>query len=535
MAQSVDIVIGAKDQASKILDDVGRSVQRLSSGMAVVAAPIAAIAAAFAAITSVRSVVETLSGAGQAFGDSEDATRKLTIAIELSGTASVESMENHNALADSLQRTLNIEDEVTKGLMAQASMLGVADRKLDDVTKTAIGLATAMGTDLNEGLRTARLALDGNFKAIEKQVPAIRALATEEQKFHATLALAEKGLIQKAAASDSATQADERAMLAIGEFMESAGAAVLPLQAMAYQGLELVVTSINTAFGPALKDAGAKVEGFKGLVLEAAKQVAMGAVVAGTFIEVAWNNIGNIAAIASASVILSLETMRADAQHALTVAIPAYAVWFADNFFNIMRDAGVAVVAVFSNLGTIIGEIFANVWSVITGEQTVSSAMENIGRAAGRGLLDGFEATTQALPTVMNRALTDTEKSMTSFMATASSNIAGELSSKLEERMKAVNEALATKEKDDDKKISSGLKMNKFDTKAPKGSAESVLTATESRLLTRGRVDDPSKMVAQNTARMVEQNDELKSELYEQTRRLDSIEKNTAIELESVP
>ncbi len=547
MANDVDIVIGAKNQASKILDDVGRSTQMLATNVAssaekikvsfaAIAAPLAAIGTAIAAFKGGGELISFLTSSAQAFGDSEEASRKLSLAIDLNGESSQSSMERHSALADTLQRTMNIEDEVTKGLMAQASMLGVADDKLDDTTKAAIGLATAMGTSLDDGLAKVRKALDGNFTSIERQIPAIKALKTEEGKFAAILSLSEKGLMQKAASSDMASQADERAMLAIGELMESVGAAVLPLQAMAYQGLEIVATSINTAFGPALKNAGTAIDRLNVRVLSGFKSVAIGVVTAGTILEVAWENLGNLAAIASASVILSLETMRADAQNALTVAIPAYVIWFGDNFSNLITDACAAVIKTFENMGKIVGEIFAAIWLVIAGEQTVGEAMENIGRAAGRGLLDGFKATTKELPDVLTRALTDTEKSMTSFLSTASNNIAGQLDSKLTERLKAVNDALAPKEEDDEaKKIGKNFRMNKAGEKKEKQDTESILTATESRLLTRGKVDNATEKVAQNTTRMIEQNDELKTELYQQTQRLDKIEQNTNIEVEMVP
>lgn len=549
MSEAVDIVIGAKNQASRILDDVGRSTQMLATNVAsssekikvsfgAIAAPLAILGTAIAAFKGGGALMSFLTSSASAFGDSEDATRKLAIAIDLSGMASADSLNKHNALADSLQRTMNIEDELTKGLMAQASMLGVADSKLDDVTKAAIGLSAAMGTSLEDGLSKVRKALDGNFTSIEKQIPAIRALATEEQKFEAMLSLAERGLIQKAAASDSMSQADERAMLAIGELMESAGAAVLPLQAMAYEGIEIVVTSLNAAFGPAIKSAGEFFGSFKDLVASGAQILATSLVTAGTFIEVAWNNLGSVFEIVGASILLSLETMRADLEQVLTVTIPTYAVWFAGNFFNIMRDAGMAIVTVFSNLGTIIGEIFAGIWLVVTGQQSIGEAMENIGRAAGRGLLDGFEATTQALPEIAARSMTDAEKVLNAVIDKNSEAIASDFSSKLASRLDAVNTALSPKEDDADKKISKDLSLNKLDAKKKKNgkedSTESILTATESRLLSRGRVDKTGEQVAQNTNRMIEQNDELKAEMYGMRQAVDDMNRKADIDAEFV-
>jgi hypothetical protein len=536
MADSVDIVIGAKDQATKILDDVGRSVNRMASSVSAIAAPLAAVGAAFAAFKGTTEFFSFLGKSGSAFGDSEEANRKLAKAIELSGESAAASMPRHVALADAMLRKFNIDDETTKGLMAQASMMGIADDKLDEVTKTAIGLSEAMGVSLEQGLKSARLAMDGNFNVLSRLSPAVRAAGTEEEKFAAMLELAQKGLLQKADAANSASQADERAMLAIGEFMESVGQAILPLQAMAYEGIGLVVDSLNIALGPAIKSAGEYFGSFKDTVLFGAKALATGMITVGTFIEVAWNKLGSVFEIVGASVLLSIETLRADIEQALTVAIPAYAVWFADNFFNIMRDVSMAVVTVFSNLGAIIGEIFGQVWLVITGQQSIAGAMEEIGRAAGRGLLDGFEATTKPMPEIAARAMTATELAMNQIIDTNSKAIASDFGSKLEARLQAVNDALAPAEKDDTAKLALSKKIANKSSKASKGesSTESILTATESRLLSRGRVEDPSAKVAQNTQRMIEQNEELRAAMDATNQRLEAIQKNTEVEIEGV-
>ena len=545
---STDIVIGAQNQASKILEDVGKSTRVLGADLnhlsttakisfASFAAPLAAVGAAIAAFKGTAALGGFLSDSATAFGEAAEAARKLATAIDLSGASSGQSMAKHAGLAAIMQTKLNIEDEVTMGLMAQASMLGVQEDKLDSVTKAAVGLAETMGTGLDDGLKKVRLALDGNFKGIEKLMPSIKAMATNEEKLAAVMALSEKGLVQKEAAAGAASQADERASLAMGELMESVGAAVLPLQALVYDGLEIVITTLNAAFGPAISAAGGYFTSFAETVTSGAKWLAESIIASVTFIEVVWNNLGKVFETIGAVVLLSLETLRADMEQVLTVVIPSYAMWFADNFVNIFRDAGMAIVTVFSNLGTIIGEIFAGIWGVITGQESISEAMANVGRAAGRGLLDGFESTTAALPEIAARAMTDSESALSALIAGNTDSIMDEFQSKFTERIEQVQKDIEDKpfEAAVDLKLNdSALDKAKKTKKDKADSTDTVLSATESRLLTRGRVDDPSITVAKNTEAMKEQNEEIKAELAEQTRRLDQISENTNIEEESI-
>lgn len=446
-------------------------------------------------------------------------------------------MAKHTELANAIQRELNIEDEQTMALMAQASLLGVTDDKLDDVTKTAIGLSEAMGISLDDGLKKARLALEGNFIGIDKLVPSIKELSTNEEKLAATLALAEKGLTVKKEAALAASQADERMGLAFGEFMESVGAAILPLQELVYNGLEIVITTLNTAFGPAIANAGGFFESFTENVVAGAQWLAESIIGAVTFIEVAWNNVGTVFELAGSVILLTIETLRADIEQALTVVIPAYATWFADNFFNIMRDVSMAVVSVFSNLGAIIGEIFGQIWLVITGQQTLSGAMEEVGRAAGRGLLYGFEATTAPLPEIASRAMTDTEKILNESMEQSATTIMDEFQTKFDERIGLLRSDLkdspltAKIELTSDKTKLDKLAQNK-DSKAAKESRvktdDTVLAASESRLLSRGKVDNAAGAeTAANTATLVQQNSELREQMRVMNLSLSRISSNT--------
>ena len=158
-----DIVISAQDQASKILDKVGNSTKVLAkdvttAGKAIegsagginlsfknLLGPVAALTAGFAAFKGLVSLGSFLGSSVSGFDSATEATRKLTTAINLSGADASASIDSHVALAEAIEKQLNVDADVVQGLMAQASALGVSDDKLDAVTKTAIGLSETMG------------------------------------------------------------------------------------------------------------------------------------------------------------------------------------------------------------------------------------------------------------------------------------------------------------------------------------------------------------------------------------------------------
>lgn len=525
-----DIVISAQDQASKILDKVGNSTKVLAkdvttAGKAIegsagginlsfknLLGPVAALTAGFAAFKGLVSLGSFLGSSVSGFDSATEATRKLTTAINLSGADASASIDSHVALAEAIEKQLNVDADVVQGLMAQASALGVSDDKLDAVTKTAIGLSETMGIGLDEALQKARLATEGNFKAFEKLNPAITELSTGEEKLSAVLALAEKGLIQKTEAAGSAAQADERAGFALGKLQDNIGALLSPLQSLVYDGLAIVVESLQGAFGPAIEDAGAYFASFRESVVAGAQYLSEGLIAAVTWIEVGWNNLPVVFEMVQNSVLLSLETLRADIEHILVTVIPAYAVWFADNFVNLIIDAGTAYVTAWINIATKVGEIVKTLYDVIVGNIDISTAMSRIGETAGRSLLEGFEAQTQALPQIADRAMTDTEKMLNRSLETSATSLLDQFNSKFDERLGKIEDNMNAKPivgkitlKVDNAALNRQIKPDKIKTES--------LQVTESRLLTRGGSNDPTGQTAANTAIAAKELQEMRKEM----------------------
>ena len=532
-----DIVISAQDQASKILDNVGNSTKVLAKDVArsskaienanggigisfkSLLGPIAALTAGFAAFKGLTSLGAFLGDSISGFDAATEATRKLSTAITLNGADAEASIGGHVALAEAIEKRLNVDADVAQGLMAQASALGVSDGKLDAVTKTAIGLSETMGIGLDEALQKARLATEGNFKAFEKLLPSVTELSTGEEKLAAVVALAEKGLIQKTEAAAGAAQADERAGFAMGKLKDDIGSLLSPLQALVYDGFAIVVESLQGAFGPSIASAGDYFATFKDSVVAGAQYLSEGIIAAVTWIEIGWNNLPVIFEMVQNSVLLSLETLRADIEHVLVTVIPAYATWFADNFVNLIVDAGTAYVTAWMNIAKKVGEIVKTLYDVIVGNIDISTAMSRIGETAGRSLLDGFEAQTQALPTIADRAMTDTEKMLNRSLDTSATSLLDQFNAKFSERLGSIEDDLTANPLEakieldvDTTALNRQIKTDKVKRD------DAILQVAESRLLTRGGGDDPAKMTEKNTADAVKELQQMRKEMLAQSK-----------------
>jgi hypothetical protein len=589
MAGDVEVVISAQDQASSILERVSQSASKMASNVTKSASQVVSgtsqinvsfasllkAATAFGAIElAAKGVVGVFSGLSGAIGDfdkAQEAVRGLSTAITLAGGDAEASIDGHVALADALEKTTNVEAEVTLGLMKQASALGVADEQLDAVAQTAIGLSEAMGIGLDDALKKARLATEGNFDSFNKLIPSMADMATNEEKLAAVTKLASDGLIQKTQAAGSAAGAADRAANAVGNLMEMVGSVLSPIKALVAEGLIVFTDTLGNVMGPAVESAGSIFESLVDVVTTSSKAIAnvvgvyfkvvgsnvmamIGVVapakatfeditqgigdavtwmaetaIAGlTLAEVTFGNFGKVVETAGMSIALSLETMRADAEQTLTVAIPAYAAWFAENWTNLIQDAFNASLTVVTNFGTNLGEAIQTIWDFVSSGMAggIEGLTANLGTIASKSLLDGFEATTKALPEIASRAMTETEKSLQDAIGQNVGDLASEFSDKYNERIDSLNQEITSKPiiapvdlaidksaldaelskttdaaKGKAPKDNSAKDAKDAEDLARKLAAPTTNTATESRLLSRGPSQDKTVEVAANTAK----------------------------------
>lgn len=310
--------------------------------------------------------------------------------------------------------------------------------------------------------------------------------------------MAISGIIENAnAAYDEAAgktgivaQMNERASAAIGRLMVSIGTILAPIRALISAGLETMAHVLDAVLSPAVEAATAMLQNI-GPVMQWIREQVVAAMLkiieVFTFWEVVITNLDSIWIAAVAQTELYMLQMAGVIEHALTVVIPEYAKWFADNFVNLIKDAFNATIAVVTNAGKILGEAVYQIFEFIAsgGEGGIDQLMENMGHAASMSLLDGFESQLSALPEIAERAITQREKDLASVVGSVGDTLGKEFNDKFQSRIKAIESFVGS-----DIKATIDT-ANKPDIKKKSSGGNNTLSASESRLLTRGQGSDP--------------------------------------------
>lgn len=521
----VEIVVGAKDQATKILDSVGdqartlgrrvktmsktatkdtRKVQTAFQSLKAAAGP---LLVAFAAFKTATAGLRVIGDAAEAFDKQQEAVRGLGKAMELAGDQAGPTIEAHQKFASALQNAANVGDEVSLGLMKQASMLGVNNDELQDTTKAAIGLSEATGMSLEQSLRKVVEATNGSFSSLSRYIPAIRDAATEEEKLAILTETAGKGLEQKADRAGTAQGAAERLSNSWGDFLEVIGKALAPVRQFISMGLSTLVETIQVAVIPALDSFIPSAESIGEAMQKMKRWIITGITVA----EVLITNFPKVVKRGFNKAKLFAIQLGANFRHAFTVVLPAHVKWFGKNFFTIMQDSFTAVLTMVQNQAKKIAGTMSRVGEFVKSgfEGGPSKLFADLGRIAGGSLLEGFEAKTAALPEIAGRVMTEGEKELMAKIAATADELSSEIESKLGKRLGKAG-------KDAGELMVAGLKgkaegaeddaAESLLDKVAKASGEGIdkikkssdkeISKVESRLLTRGsREDRMDKMV----------------------------------------
>lgn len=534
MSRDVKLNIGARNQAARVLKGlegnfkgVRTSISRTSAAVKGLQASFAPLLAVFAALKAVQGVTSLISDSTEAYLTQERAARSATDA--------------QKAYAAGLQSQIGVGDEVSLQLMRQAEMLGINKDQADEAALAAIGLAKATGQSQTEALRKINQAMQGNANAMGELIPGIAQMETEQEKMAAVNELVNRGLQEQARSYSGLEGAQTRASNSIGDLLEVVGQILAPTRALISQGLAVLAESLQTMLAPAaeaaqaaiaaLPDTLARAEAFVRVVIESVSAVfgdlvasvvpsmntvqsvvdaaIQGIVGAITFAEVILTNFPQVVDYLASSVELQLVRIGEEFKHVFTSVIPQYVAWFGENFFNLMQDALNAARTVIENRVKQFADILLSLWDFVKSgfEGGATGLFSRVGEIANRNLLEGFEAKTQELPDMIVRSISTREQQLEQRIGSIAQNLGTQFSDKFTERMERINGAVAKQAED----LQANLQPGAVDEtgKNQLAGQASNLQATQGRLLTRGRQDDPVSQVADNTKKTNEKLNDL--------------------------
>jgi hypothetical protein len=484
----IDIVVGASDKASAILKSVADETKLLSDALSQtsqsagtlelnmegVTKAAGALAVAAGALAAGVFAADFISKASGEFVELEKAARKLDPALK--------------DLAKSIELGTNIDEKNIFALMNQAKGGGFGTDQIDDATKAAVGLAEVMNVSLSDAMSKVKQATEGNFSAFESLIPGINNLSSVEERLAAVSKLASDGLTEKANAANSATAVFDRMTVEVNNLYETVGEAIEPFRQLAFTGIAVVAELLTQTLEPALKSLKDSFAGSADAMASSTKWLTETIVSGYAAIEFSLSNLGMLTEYVSAQVVLMAEQMRSHLVNFFSV-VPEYASWFAENFLNIMRDIAVGASHIVENLGTNLGQAFAQIFEYILGgwqTQDFSDFMGELGATLSQDLTRGFEPVTSALPKVGERAISDLERSMVAKVAELGGSISDGLEETTRERLSQVMEAF------EKNPINAKIGLDFKGGQMPELSGQvKMLQAVESRVMVRGNTEDP--------------------------------------------
>ncbi len=461
---------------------------------ATVAAIGGVVAFGAAAIGAANKAEKELAKVGDKFKLIE--AQRLNIPINVVGDDSIDAFKAKvQGVAAQLEKITGQSSNKFTGLGVDALMGGIDPGQVDQAMQAAAGLSYAFGTSLEGGMSKARAAIEGNFGAFEALIPGIQNLATNEEKLAAVSKLASDAMIMQSESVGILTQLGN----GFGNLLERVGSG------------QSVVTTLAGVLGdilvPAIDFVDEKIVSLGGAADFLKESLATAFAFVSATVETVWNDIGLILERGKLSFLLFAESSILSIEHAFTVQMPAYVVWFTDNFFNLLQDLATGAITIVSNLGKNIADAFGAYWHYITegwsqGE-SLSDLATNIGNIATRNLLDGFEPVTSELPKIADRAMSNVEKDLTQQMKGIDDKLGQDFGKAFDRSMSKMKSTLADTQKEVE--VDLKLKPPNPDLLNVNQKIESKQnTAIESRVMVRGPSDDPMQKQLALQAKQVE-------------------------------
>jgi len=169
----VNLVIKLKSDVSSKIKKIGTSLKNTVARFR---------SFAIAGVAAFAAVGGALRAIGKAYSEQENADKRLKSAFDAVGESGARAVAYWGAWATAVQRSTTFGDEEIMNLVSLAKVMGVANDKIAESTKGAIGLSTSLGIDLNSSMKMVALATQGEYTMLQRYIPALRAATTDAEK-----------------------------------------------------------------------------------------------------------------------------------------------------------------------------------------------------------------------------------------------------------------------------------------------------------------------------------------------------------------
>lgn len=555
------IVVGAKDEATRILDSVSQSVDRMEQAIVKsadstesssnriefsfnsLALAATALAAAYTVVHVASSALAASDRNVAAYVSQEASLRGLTHALELQTDEIESSLAARKEFAAQLAEFGNIGDEVTFSLQRQAAQMGFQGDQIDALIATAAGLKGEFGIELTQAFDLAAAAAHGNSSALQGLIPEMRFAFTEAQRFEMVTKAATHGLEALSETTTTVEGKMQRSANAWGDLYESLGAIVAPLYGVAADAAFEFANTLALELAPAAEWVNTTVENSEPVLQAFFEAMHNGSVIAGVAIDatlsvfdvflesiganagaaeswgetlssvVQWASENVIAGITWMEVIFSnlpqgieyamlageaaIIDFTEDSKHTFTVVLPAYIGYFLDSSSTGLQ----AYASMTWSVGEMVTDAMLAPWRAVMDLLPVAmSELSDTVSAINGALASELQVASMRMaefPDIAARSLTERELEIQQQMGEIGADLAGEFQTKFDERVARLGITARQNFEQDLKADIAGLERQ-----LPRiGIDTSQLTAVEARFLSRGTTNDPLFGIEAHTRR----------------------------------
>jgi len=187
---------------------------------------------------AVQGIIRGFSAVIKLAGEQQKAEKKLETALGHTSKALLNQ-------ASAFQKQSKHGDETIISMMALASNMGIAEDKIGETTKMAIGLSEALGVDLNMAMKAAAGAIQGDTNMLTRYIPELKTTKDATEKLEIVQRAANKGFEQSIKSTETMAGSMTQAGMAMGDAGEQLGSFLAP-----------AVTNISNWFSSAATSAG---------------------------------------------------------------------------------------------------------------------------------------------------------------------------------------------------------------------------------------------------------------------------------------
>jgi len=409
---SVDVVVRARDQASRKFKHIGGAASGMSR-MLKTAAVAAGAAFGFAAIVkgaksliSVASIAEETNSKFQAVFK-EQAAAAEAFGKDLSKSVGRSKIELKSYLA-TLQDTfvpLGFARDAARGMSQQ-------------MVKLAIDMASFNNTSDADAIRDLQSAIVGNHETMRKYGVIITQATLNAE-------LLEMGFAGGATKATEQAKAQARLNIIMKGTTDAQGDAERTAGSFANQmkALKSEIKDGAASLGGGMLPAITK---FVGWVRAKMKEWVENMITGFTLVEVAVKNWKDVFGISFKWAKLHLIGFVEDIKHFFGAVVPEVLMWVVRNWKDILKTYFDFLVNFWKNVGKNFANLAIAIKDFVTGKGW---------NFEWTGLLDGFESSIKEMPNIIKRELTDSEKDLQKDIGAMGSDLAGKFNQKLLERL----------------------------------------------------------------------------------------------------